>query len=266
MPTQEVPVERTGVEPIDWSQVVSQMNRYLRIKQTAVAVQYFKTKEEILQIPKVRIPTRHIAPCTTISQAVQFNWTVACLPEPIHINYCRGLHGMYQRDDKWHSGKIFDKVYYENLCDAKAHHDALVCLPAQYAGFVATPLTSGRLPDPDACIIYADSAQTFMLLAGWQYYGYEKLEFTFVGESTCSDSWVSTILTGKPKVSIPSFADRKFGGLKDEELVISMKPTDLVRAVNGVEQLFKNGLRYPIAPYSLTTDMIDGLPKSYLEF
>ena len=141
-----------------------------------------------------------------------------------------------------------------------------MCLPAQYAGFVATPLTSGRLPDPDACIIYADSAQTFMLLAGWQYYGYEKLEFTFVGESTCSDSWVSTILTGKPKVSIPSFADRKFGGLKDEELVISMKPTDLVRAVNGVEQLFKNGLRYPIAPYSLTTDMIDGLPKSYLEF
>lgn len=125
MPTQEVPVERTGVEPIDWSQVVSQMNRYLRIKQTAVAVQYFKTKEEILQIPKVRIPTRHIAPCTTISQAVQFNWTVACLPETIHINYCRGIHGMYQRDDKWHSGKIFDKVYYENLCDAKAHHDAL---------------------------------------------------------------------------------------------------------------------------------------------
>ena len=68
------------------------------------------------------------------------------------------------------------------------------------------------------------------------------------------------------KFYIPSFADRKFGGLKDEELVISMKPTDLVRAVNGVEQLFKNGLRYPIAPYSLTTDMIDGLPKSYLEF
>ena len=45
-----------------------------------------------------------------------------------------------------------------------------------------------------------------------------------------------------------------------------MKAADLERAVNGVEQLFKNGLRYPIAPYSLTADMIDGLPKSYLEF
>ena len=72
-----------------------------------------------------------------------------------------------------------------------------------------------------------------MLLAGWQYYGYEKLEFTFVGESTCSDSWVSTILTGKPKVSIPSFADRTVAGLKDDELVISMKAVDLERAVNG---------------------------------
>lgn len=64
----------------------------------------------------------------------------------------------------------------------------------------------------------------------------------------------------------PSFADRKFGGLKDEELVISMKMADLKRAVDGVEQLYKNGLRYPIAPYSITTDMIDGLPKSYLEY
>ena len=173
---------------------------------------------------------------------------------------------MFARDEKWHTGKIFDKVYFDELPDAKAHHDALACLPAKYAGMVASPLVSGRLGEPDACVIYADSAQAFMLLAGWQYYGYEKLEFTFVGESTCSDSWISTILTGKPKVSIPSFADRKFGGLKDDELVISMKAADLKRAVDGVEQLFKNGLRYPIAPYSLTTDMIDGLPKSYLEF
>ena len=255
-----------ATDSMNWSELVSRLIRYLRIKQTPVGVQYFKTREEILQIPKVRMPTRHIAPCTTISQAVQFNWTVACLPETIHINYCRGIHGMFQRDEKWHSGKIFDQVYYDQLSDARAHHDALTCLPAQYAGLVASPLVSGRLPNPDVCILYADSAQTFMLLAGWQYFGYEKLEFTFVGESTCSDSWIATILTGKPKVSIPSFADRKFGGLKDEELVISMKPADLQRAVNGVEKLYQNGLRYPIAPYSLTTDMIDGLPKSYLEF
>lgn len=255
-----------AAQTVDWTGAVERLVRYLRIKQTPVGVKYFETKEEICKIPKVRIPTRHIAPCTTISQAVQFNWTAACLAETVHINYCRGIHGMFERDEKWRSGKIFDKVYYENMCDSKAHHEALSCLPPKYAGFVASPLVSGRLHDVDACIVYADSAQAFMLLAGWQYFGYEKLEFTFVGESTCSDSWVSTILTGKPKVSIPSFADRKFGGMKDDELVISMKEKDLLRAIDGVEALFKSGLRYPIAPYSLTTDMIDGLPKSYLEF
>ena len=257
---------RTAVQTVDWTGAVERLVRYLRVKQTPVGVKYFETKEEICKIPKVRIPTRHIAPCTTISQAVQFNWTAACLAETVHINYCRGIHGMFERDEKWRSGKIFNKVYYENMCDSKAHHEALSCLPPKYAGFVASPLVSGRLHDVDACIVYADSAQAFMLLAGWQYFGYEKLEFTFVGESTCSDSWVSTILTGKPKVSIPSFADRKFGGMKDDELVISMKEKDLLRAIDGVEALFKSGLRYPIAPYSLTTDMIDGLPKSYLEF
>ena len=250
----------------DWKAITDRLVKYLRIKQTPVGVKYFESEEELRAVPKVRIPTRHISPCTTISQAVQLNWTVACLAQTAPINYFRGIHGMFARDEKWHSAKIFDKVYYDRLEDSQAHHEALACLPAKYVGLVASPLVSGRLEEPDACIIYADSAQTFMLLAGWQYYGYEKLTFTFVGESTCSDSWVSTILTGKPKVSIPSFADRKFGGLKDDELVISMKAEDLERAVNGVEQLFKNGLRYPIAPYSLTTDMIDGLPKSYLEY
>lgn len=250
----------------DWKELTQRLVQYLRLAQTPVGVKYFRTREEIEAIPKVRIPTRHIAPCTTISQAVQLNWTAACLPETVHINYCRGIHGMFCRDEKWHSGRIFDKVYYDQAGDARAHHAALTCMPAEYAGLVASPLVSGRLGEPDACILYAEPAQVFMLLAGWQYFGYEKLEFTFVGESTCSDSWVSTILTGKPKVSIPSFADRKFGGLKDHELVVSMKAADLERAVNGVEQLFRNGLRYPIAPYSLTTDMIDGLPKSYLEY
>lgn len=250
----------------DWKDITDRLTKYLRLKQTPVGVKYFETKDELMAVPKVRIPTRHISPCTTVSQAVQLNWTAACLAETVHIDYCRGIHGMFQRDEKWHSARIFDGVYYDKLADSQAHHEALCCLPPKYVGMVASPLVSGRLEEPDACILYADSSQTFMLLAGWQYYGYEKLEFTFVGESTCSDSWVSTILTGEPKVSIPSFADRKFAGLKDDEIVISMKAADLERAVNGVEQLFKNGLRYPIAPYSLTTDMIDGLPKSYLEF
>ena len=254
------------MERKEWADLIARLQKNLRIIQTPVGVKYFEDLDALKAVEKVRLPEKTYAPCTVISQAVQFGWTAACLKENVHINYCRGIHGMFERDEKWHSGKIFDNVYYEKNEDAQAHHDHLACMPAKYIGLVASPLAGGRLADPDVCIIYADPEQVFMLLCGWQFFGYEKLEFTFVGESTCSDSWVSTILTGKPKVSIPSFADRKFAGVRPNEMLCSMKPSDLLRAISGVEELSKRGLRYPIAPYSLTTDMIEGLPKSYLEF
>lgn len=249
-----------------WEELVSQLIKYVRVNATPVGVKYFERLEDLKAVEKIRLPAKTYSPCTVISQAVQFGWTAACLAEHVHINYCRGIHGMFERDEKWHSGKIFDDIYFEKLEDSRHHHDTLQCLPAKYVGFAASPLASGRLESPDVCIIYANPAQVFMLLIGWQFFGHERLEFTFVGESTCSDSWVATMLTGKPKVSIPSFADRKFAGVREDELLLSMTEADLVRAVNGVKELFKRGIRYPIAPYSLTTDMIDGLPKSYLEY
>ena len=90
-----------------------------------------------MAVPKVRIPTRHISPCTTVSQAVQLNWTAACLAETVHIDYCRGIHGMFRRDEKWHGARIFDGVYYDKLADSQAHHEALCCLPPKYVGMDA---------------------------------------------------------------------------------------------------------------------------------
>ena len=105
-----------------------------------------------------------------------------------------------------------------------------------------------------------------MLYAGWQYMGYEKLHFTFVGESTCADSWCHTFLTGKPGLGIPSFADRKFGAAGEWELRVTFKPDDLVRAIEGMEAMWKAGLRYPMASHCLTTDVCPGMPPHYLEF
>jgi uncharacterized protein (DUF169 family) len=250
----------------DWKDITNKITNFLRINATPVGVKYCKSLDEINSIGKVRFHEKVFSPCTVISQAVQFNWVSACLSKNVHINYCRTIHGMYQKDEKFLSGKIFEKVWFDKLEDAKKHNEALDCLPSDYIGLVAAPLSKDAIKIPDVCIIYANPAQVFLLLTGYQYSGYEKLEFTFVGESTCSDSWVSTILTGKPKVSIPSFADRKFAGVRESELLLSLTSEDLLRAINGVEQLYKNGLRYPIASYSLTTDMIGGLPKSYLEY
>ena len=115
-------------------------------------------------------------------------------------------------------------------------------------------------------MVYATPAQTFLLLAGYQFERYEKLEFTFVGESTCSDSWSRTFLTGKPAIGLPCYADRKFAGMGEHELRVTFTAEGFVRALEGLKGLHKNGLRYPVASYSLTSDILDGLPKRYLEF
>lgn len=249
----------------NWKDIVAKLNRYLRLMQTPVGMKWLEREEELRGIEKVRIHEKRFAPCAVVSQAAQFGWTVACKRENIHADYCRGVHGMFQRDEKWYSGEMFHQVWYENLEASQAHNRELECVPAKYAALVVSPLAAGRI-DPDVCVLYASSAQAFMLFAGWQHRQYQKLNFTFAGESTCADSWVHTFNTGLPGFAIPSFADRKFGGVGEWEVRVTFTPQDLVRALEGIEGMHKNGLRYPIASYSLTTDMLAGLPPHYLDY
>ena len=229
-------------------------------------MKWIKTEEEFKAIPKVRVHEKHYPPCVVLGQAHQFGWTTACKFENVHANYCRGINGLFERDEKWYSGEMFNKVWFKELESSKAHNLALECIPSGYYALVCSPVDAGKINDPDVCVLYTSSAQAFMLYAGWQYMGYEKLHFTFVGESTCADSWCHTFLTGKPGLGIPSFADRKFGAAGEWELRVTFKPDDLVRAIEGMEAMWKAGLRYPMASHSLTTDVCPGMPPHYLEF
>lgn len=249
----------------DWNDITARLARYLRLN-SGIGMKWVRTEEELKAIPKVRVQKKHFPPCVIVSQAYQFGWTVACVHDNYHANYCRGIHGMFERDEKWYSGGMFNEVWLGNIDASKAHNEALECIPADYYAIACSPLSAGRIQEPDVCVFYTSSAQAFMLFCGWQYHSYEKLEFTFVGESTCSDSWCHTKNTGKPGFAIPSFADRKFGAVGEWEVRCTFTPEGLLRALDGLEALYKNGLRYPIASYSLTTDIIEGLPPHYLEF
>ena len=253
------------MDTYDWGDITARLTKMLRLQTPPVGMKWIRTEEELYAIPKVRIHDKHLPPCTIVSHAAQFNWTSACRIENIHANYCRGINGMFRRDEKWYSGEMFNQVWFSNLEASKAHNRALDCMPPEYIALVASPLTAGRIA-PDVCVLYTNSSQAFILFAGYQFEEYEKLEFTFVGESTCSDSWVRTFLTGKPALALPCYADKKFAGVGENDLRLTFTPAGLVRALAGVEGMFKNGLRYPIASYSLTSDILDGLPKHYMEF
>ena len=84
----------------------------------------------------------------------------------------------------------------------------------------------------------------------------------FRREST-ADSWGRALATGEPSLSIPCFAERRYGGVMEDELLMAMPPKFLPKTLAGLEQLSRNGLRYPIPQYGVNNDVRAGMGVSY---
>ena len=155
-------------------------------------------------------------------------------------------------------------VWYATADDAAAHQAAMDVVPfGTYSALAVSPLTSGRLNPPDICLIYATPAQMILFINGLQWTGYKKLEWGCVGESSCADSWGRALATGEPSLSIPCFAERRYGGVMEDELLMAIPPRFLPGVVAGLDALAGNGLRYPIAPYGVGQDARAGMGVSY---
>ncbi len=86
---------------------------------------------------------------------------------------------------------------------------------------------------------------------------------SITGESACADSWGRALATRETSISIPCFAERRYGGVADDELLIAMPPHELVRGIEGLEGIAKVGLRYPIVPFGPQADPSECMAKSY---
>jgi len=135
----------------------------------------------------------------------------------------------------------------------------------RYAALAVSPLTSGRLDPPDIFLVYATPGQMIILINGLQWSGYRKFDWSVVGESACADSWGRALATGQPSLSIPCFAERRYGGVLDDELLMALPPRYLPKAIAGMRRLAANGLRYPIPQYGIQQDVRAGMAASYGE-
>lgn len=245
--------------------LVSDLNQYLRLEETPVGIQYFDQRDEAMAIERIRTPRGKFTFCQVLWQAITYSWTMLYLPEMAPMRYCAQVNGLLDRDEEFFTGEIFMGGWFNEPEKARAHHEQLDLLDHSYQAAVISPLSAGKI-EPDVCVLYMNTAQAFLLLSGYLNMHYEKLNLTFGGETACSNSWIRAMVTGKPQAAIPSFAERKFGGAKPDELVVSMSADQLQTAVDGLKRLHKNGLRYPIAHHGLTCDASSGLPKSYFDF
>jgi uncharacterized protein (DUF169 family) len=133
----------------------------------------------------------------------------------------------------------------------------------KYQALVAAPLAKGRLDPPDAVLIYATPGQMMLLVNALQHRQYVRADFTVTGETACADSWGRGLKTGEPSISIPCYAERRFGGVQDDELLVSLKIEHLQEIVIGLEWLAQRGIRYPIPPYGTQCDPAKAFEVNY---
>jgi len=248
----------------DWGQIVADLNQLLRLRTTPIGMKMFATKADMEAIPRIRRPKHVHTTDQIVGQASRNGWTVGITMEDLVGAQCGTVIGLSPRDDKWLSGDRMTGVWYGTPEDASAHQHAMdVVAFGEYEAMAVSPLTSGRLNPPDICMIYATPAQMILFINGLQWLGYKKLDWGCVGESACADSWGRALSTGEPSLSIPCFAERRYGGVMEDELLMALPPHFLPKVIQGLQALSKNGLRYPIPQYGVNNDVRDGMGVSY---
>jgi len=254
----------TDESSLDFSAIVADLNRLLRLRATPIGMKMFKTREEMESVPRIRRPKDIHTTDQIIGQACRNGWTVGITMDDLVGAQCGTVIGLHPRDDEWLSGSRMNGVWYGTAEDAADHQAAMDVLDyGQYEAMAVSPLAAGRLDPPDICLIYATPAQMILFINGLQWLGYKKLDWGCVGESACADSWGRALKTGEPSLSIPCFAERRYGGVMDDELLMALPPAFLPKIITGLDALSKNGLRFPIAPYGVNNDVRAGMGVSY---
>ena len=248
----------------DFKDIVNSLNQFLRIRTMPIGMKLFEAIEEMEAIERIRRPNAIHTTDQIVGMAARNGWTVGITAEDLVGAQCKTVIGLSPRDEEWLSGDRMSGVWYADHENASAHQHAMDVVPfGKYQAMAVSPLVSGRLSPPDICLIYATPAQMILFINGLQWTGYKKLEWGCGGESSCADAWGRALSTGEPSLSMPGFAERRYGGVMEDELLMAIPPTYLPKVIEGLKQLSANGLRYPIAQYGVNNDVRAGMGVSY---
>jgi uncharacterized protein (DUF169 family) len=250
----------------DFAALVAGLEKYLRLKTIPVGMKRFKTTAEMEAVPRIRRPKNgeKFATDQIVGQSRWLGWTVGITMDDLMGVQCGAVVGLSPRNKDFLGGERMNGVWYGTIEDSAAHQGAMTCAPyGEYEALALSPLVTNRLSNPDICLIYATPGQMITFINGLQYLNYKKLEFSCVGESACADSWGKALSTGEPSVSIPCYAERAFGGVQDDELLMAIPPSFLPGVVAGLAALSKNGLRYPIVNHGIQKSPMASIEASY---
>lgn len=257
----------TSVDAATLQRLAGKLLELLKIRTLPIGMKQYTSREEMEKVQGLRWPKegRRHTTCQLVTQARMAGFTLGICADNVRpTSNCGGVIGIDQPAEACLSGEHMDGVWFENRDAAHQHQLQMTRVPyGTFTGTIVSPLRSARLDPPDIVLFYGTPGQIILFVNGLQWKRYKRYDMTITGESACSDSWGRALATKETSISIPCFAERRYGGVADDELLIAMPPDEFVRGIEGLEGLSKVGLRYPIVPYGPQTDPTEGMSRSY---
>lgn len=250
--------------PHDLPRLSADLERLLKLRCPPFGMKLYEQREELDTIERLRRPKAIHTLDQLVGQTARLGYTLGVTAEDLVGAQCRSVVGLgMAKDVQWASGEQMAGVWYATVQDSRAHQAAMHCVPdGRYQALVLSPLAAGRIV-PDIALFYATPGAMMYCINGLQWAGYQRFDWSVVGESSCADSWGRALATGQPSLSIPCYAERRYGGVLDDEMLMALPLDAVAKAISGMQALAKNGLRYPFAPYGIQQDVRAGLEVSY---
>jgi uncharacterized protein (DUF169 family) len=248
-------------------QAAAELVDLLKLRTFPFGMKLFEDADEMRAIKGLRTPTDGIpfTTCQLVTQVRTAGFTLGIVQDNLRPGASCGANiGLEPVPERLASGEGMNGVWFDNQEAAAKHQAEMPRVPAgHYSGLAASPLRSGRLDPPDICLFYASPGQMILFINGLQFKNYKRYDFSITGESACADSWGRALAERKTSLSIPCYAERRYGGVADDEMLMACPPDEFLRGVEGMKGLSKNGLRYPYPPFGAFADPAIGMSKSY---
>ena len=250
---------------MDGAYLATELQSLLKLRSLPFCMKMFERVEDMEAVPRIRRPEHVHTLDQLVGQTSRLGWTVGVTSDNLVGAQCRAVVGLgHAKDPAWKSGQHMVGVWFEDQAGAAAHQEAMHCVEdGLYEALALAPLSSGRLNPPDIVLFYATPGAMIYFINGLQWSGYKRFDWSVVGESACADSWGRALRLREPSLSIPCFAERRYGGVLDDEMLMALPPADLVKGIDGMKALSKNGFRYPFAQYGIQQDVRAGMAVSY---
>ncbi|MGQ9860179.1 MAG: dephospho-CoA kinase [Thermodesulfobacteriota bacterium] len=247
----------------DWEKIVRRMELLLRLKSFPVAFKMLQSREELERIPFLRRLGHKATLCQMITLVRNFDWTVGADNGDFLSPVCPSIIGLEDIPEIYKDGTFRSIVWVKTKEDGRKYEASIPRLPlGKYEAVALAPLVYNPF-EPDIVLIYANPAQMILLINALQFEDYEVMQFFCVGESSCSDAIARCYLTGKPSLSIPCYGERRYGHAQDDELVMGIPSGLMEKALEGLEALYRRGIRYPISYAGAERDVSGAFPMAY---